>query len=186
MISLRDAIYAASLEDQPYADIANYFNERPLIDNPEAQQNIPAPLSLEGMLTILTDEEEGNVLLLPGFAEWAGNLKKSTTFTKQAELTAVVAASVVTAGTAPRAVTEVIGGLIDAGQRTALQQITECLAADATPPTLGSTTRATILAAIDATIPDPSYQTQIAGPARYESAGLTGPVTTADVQGALN
>ena len=185
-MTLRDAIYAAGIETQSYADIANYFNERPLIDNPETQQNIPAPLSLAGMLTILSDEEEGAVLLLPGFAEWAGNLKKSPTFTKQTELTAVVSASVVSSGVSPHTVTEVVGALIAAGQSTALQQITECLSADATPPTLGATTRATILAAIDATIPDPSYQTQITGPARYEAAGLAGPITTADVQGALN
>lgn len=51
---------------------------------------------------------------------------------------------------------------------------------------LSTTAQTAITAKIAETEPDPTYQAQIPGPARYELLEIPGPISAVDVQGALN
>ena len=186
-MSLLSAIQTEGIQNNSYESIADHLNATTTVANPEAQTQVPAPVSLEALLTVLNDDEEGNIMLLGNFGEWAGALKKSGTFTLQAELTSIIAASLRSSGSTPRTVVQTISDLIDNEEREALKNVARVLAADdAVSPSFSAITRDTVIAAMDATMPDPNYQANIDGPPLYESYGLSGPITLVMIQEALN
>lgn len=171
---------------EPYEEISAHFNSRPMIANPIAQSDIPASLSLEGFLAILTDKEVGKIMGINIFSQWAASLKQNVAFTKQTQLSSVIAAIIQSGNISGFSMVGVANGLVKAGDRTALIALAECLNADGVPPTISDETLVALQAAMAAKEPDPNYQPQVQGEPVYSKYGLSKAVTNTMVQEALN
>lgn len=147
MATLREVITGTpALAGLTYPEIAEFLNEAPLVDNPTPQGDVPAPVSLKALLTLVPAAEMAKIYHMAGYVD---DLRRA----------------------------------LDANDHEYMGALLQIALAEGA---ISQGTAAALGPLLTATEPDPAWQEQIAGPARWAAAGLAGPVSPADVQAALH
>ena len=168
-----------------YPAIAAWFNERPLVDNPEPQGEVevPVPLTISTLRELMTRGEKAGLLNLPAMSVYLSESYGDANVTESAIDAVADAFNDSVTGSIP--FLAAVRTLVESGQTGAIAALVTVMVQRGH---LSAETATAISAEMDktTTIPDPNWQAQTTEPPRYEQLGLSAKVTPEMVQETMN
>lgn len=168
-----------------YPAISAWLNERPVVDNPESQEEVEVvvPLTISTLRELMTREEKAGLLNLPAMAVYLSESYGDANATESAVDAVADAFDDSVTGSMP--FLAAVRTLVESSQTGALAALVTVMVqrghlssetAEAISAEMGKTT----------TTPDPNWSAKITEPPRYEQLGIGGKITPEMVQEAMN